>query len=243
MVPRRIAAVIGAAALMLGALVGSGPATAGTAAPSDSLPTAVSWAMSTTRTTFRAPLAVEYLIQLNFLGNWIPIPPSDQDKVVLQRRAAGSTAWRPVATTAKTVTDKEGKPHYLLVGFRAAGNAGYRVVYNSQRDGVQSSTSTVRWLKVSRIMGDRGVNRSGRLYIVGNVDPGWGNRPVVFQRRACWNCAWTYYGWAKTGAYGGFQKRIYAPRAGVWRYRAYVRGTTDFIQSWTHTFIVRAPSR
>ena len=41
--------------------------------------------------------------------------------------------------------------------------------------------------------------RSGRLYYRGNVDPGWGRKPITIQRKACASdrCPWHAY---KTGA-------------------------------------------
>lgn len=241
---RRMVGLVAGLLLALGlsapAPAASAETVAGTTTDANTLPTAISWAMSASRAPYRHPLAVEYLLQLNLLGTWVPIPPSGTDEVVLQRQAAGTNRWRTVTTTSKTVTDKDGKPHYLLVDFAAMGNASYRLVYHSTHEGVDSSTSSTRGLKVSRLMGDRGVNRSGRLYVVGNVDPGWANRSVTFQRRGCSTCAWKFYRRVTTNTRGGYQVQVYAPRQGALRYRGFVRGTTSFVPSYTHTFIVRA---
>lgn len=243
---RSIAAFVAAGALAVGVPATTGTAVASTGSGGSSLPTVISWAMSTGQAAYRQPLAAEYLVMMSLFGNPIPIPPDDTHKVVLQRRAAGATRWRAVTTAAKTVmvTAKDGtqKPHYLLVDFAATGNASYRLVYRSPDASIASSVSTVRSLRVSRLMGDRGVNRSGRLLIVGNVNPGWANRAVAFQRRSCATCRWRSYRTVRTGARGQYQVRVYAPRSGSWQYRGSVPATTDFTRSWTHTFTVKAPA-
>ena len=246
---RCLAWLVAALLAVAGPVAVAGTADAESGTTGGTFPTAISWAMSTNRAVYRQPLVVEYLVQANISilnPPWIPIPPDDTHKVVLQRQAAGTTRWRAVTTTAKTVmvTNKEtGKdePHYLLVDFAAESNSSYRLVYHSPDKGIDSSTSTTKSLKVSRQMHDKGVNRSGRLYILGNVDPGWSHGVVSFQRRSCTTCAWHRYDRVRTGSRGQYKVRIKVPKRGSWQYRGYVRATTGYVRSFTHVFTVKAP--
>ncbi len=69
------------------------------------------------------------------------------------------------------------------------------------------------------------MRSGGRLYLKGNVDPGWAHRYVVFQKKNCSSCSWHKFKSVKTNRYGAYVGRIYAPRSGRDYFRVKIAAT------------------
>ena len=143
--------------------------------------------------------------------------PADEtgDTLVLQRRVAGTSAWRAVRT--KQATD-------ALTTFStpSVGTALYRIVYSggTSQGYAGSRSGTSPRLKGSRNPhGAAWMTRRGAVYR-GNVDPGWGRKPVTIQKKNCAaaRCPWHFYTTVKTSRNGAYTARIQVPRTGrfVW---------------------------
>ncbi len=91
-------------------------------------------------------------------------------------------------------------------------------------------TAKDRVIKGSRNPHSKGVKSGGRLYYRGNVDPGWGRKPVTIQKKNCKSCGWHSYKTVRTSRTGGYSARIYAPSSGRWYFRSTVRATKPHLR-------------
>ena len=179
--------------------------------------------------------ALEYLDAVD--GTWKRVTASHGDfELHLERKAAGAAAFKEVGSLP---VDSDGVVIYDLV---AQSNASYRVRY----DGGTADPETVytpamsaeKVSKVMRALNARDLERRGKVYLKGNVDPGWGNKPIVLQRKTCKSCNWKSYDKARTSSTGGWKFHTPVPRKGSWWYRAKVAGTTNFVTSYSATLKV-----
>ncbi len=151
--------------------------------------------------------------------------------VTLQRRLSGSTAR---VTLGTAVTGADGLYHFRTTAVR---NARYYAVYAGDDFAGPDGTITVspstgsRAVKVERNLHDRGVKSHGRLYLKGNVDPGWNRHRVTLQRRGCSSCAWHNVAAKKTTRTGAFTFRMRTRASGSWFYRARVKAAGHFTTS------------
>ena len=136
----------------------------------------------------------------------------DAGEAELQRRDAGSSTWRTVATATT--------PGDLDFSLTARRSADFRVVYPGHSRYLPSQTSVAR-LTVRRDLGDW-VSRSRVIALRGRVVPAWPRRSVVVQRAACPGCAWRQWRRVTTSRESRFATELATPRRGTWRYRAVV---------------------
>ena len=75
----------------------------------------------------------------------------------------------------------------------------------------------------------------GRLYFRGDVNPGWGGRRVVLQRKTCGTCSWRTVTSKAAGPGGGWSFRVtYPSKVGpVWRWQAVLAAAGDFEKSFS----------
>lgn len=228
---------VAALALLVGPL-SLATAPAAMAADVPTYPTQIVWKMSPPTTRYQNTFELQ--AQVAFTPDngttWYQITPgTDEGTVTLQRRMAGTNTWSKIGTS----TDPNNADFPGLV---ARANASYRFVYSggSYPDATTPSynyapsTSTTENLKVARNLADYGKKANGKLYIKGNVNPGWAHNTVTVQRRTCSSCAWKVYSRVQTSGTGAWSAQVKAPRSGSWYYRAYVPKTTQFIQSFTN---------
>ena len=210
---------------------------AATAADVPTYQTKVVWAMSTHRAQYNKTFEVQAQVGYTTNGtSWYLIDTGPDDgTVTLQRRMAGTTAWKDIDTA-------DDPSNVDFTGVVARANAAYRLVYSggSYPDATTPtynyapSTSTADNLKVTRNLGDYGKKTHGKLYIKGNVNPGWGHKTVTVQRRTCSKCAWKTYSRVRTSGTGAWSARVTAPRTGSWYYRATVARSTQYAQSFSN---------
>ena len=160
-------------------------------------------------------------------GTWGYLPDTTSGVITLQRRMAGATNWTTVAT------DSDDGLFRFATGSK--GVARYRISYNGAAyDSATSFAPTAkhRVIKGSRHPHSKGVKSGGRLYYRGNVDPGWGRKPVTIQKKSCKSCGWRGYKTVRTSSTGGYSVRIYAPYSGRWYFRSVVKATKPrFVQA------------
>jgi hypothetical protein len=152
-------------------------------------------------------------------GSWGWVPDT-AGTITLKRRMAGSSRWSTIATD----TD-DGRFSFTT---RSLGVARYRVSYNGGTYGSYTfrPVSKDRVIKGSRHPHSRAVKSGGRLYYRGNVDPGWGRKPVTIQKKSCKSCGWHSWKTVRTSRSGAYSARIYAPRSGRWYFRSVVKATS-----------------
>ncbi|RYP84252.1 hypothetical protein EKO23_16475 [Nocardioides guangzhouensis] len=157
-----------------------------------------------------------------------PLPygcsPVDEtgDTIALQRRLAGTTAWR-------TVTTKQATGALTTLVTPSVGRAVYRIVYSggTSQGYAGSRTGNSPTLKGSRNPHGKAVlTRRGTFYR-GNVDPGWGRKPVTIQKKNCAaaRCGWHTYATVRTTRNGSYSARITVPRTGRFIWRSTVKDT------------------
>ena len=145
--------------------------------------------------------------------------PDATGTVTLKVRNAGASKWKTLGTRSNESS--------FSFSPRSKGSVMYRVVYNGGTFGSYTfeSTSKDRRAKGSRHLHSKGVKSGSRLYYRGNVDPGWGRKPVIIQKKNCKSCGWHGYKTVRTSRTGGYSARIYAPSRGRWYFRSVVRAT------------------
>jgi hypothetical protein len=172
--------------------------------------------------------------------SWCTVPDGT-GTVTLKVRKAGSTKW-------KTVDSRTNESDFSFTR-TSTGSVVYRVVYTGgtwDTYSFQSSTKD-RTAKGSRHPHSKGVKSGGRLYYRGNVDPGWGRKPVTIQKKNCKSCGWHGYKTVRTSRTGGYSARVYAPSSGRWYFRSVVRATKPRFVKATggviYTYRLRAAAR
>lgn len=157
-------------------------------------------------------------------------------EVELLRQWAGADRWVSVGTTT---TNQDDTPTYT---FRptAKRNARWKVVYaGKDADPLQpldysvEPSATTKGQKVMRDLNARDVQRNGRIYLKGNVDPGWGGKVVYLQRKTCKRCTWKAFDKQRSTSTGGFRFHTPAPRDGSWYFRAKVPAAGSFTTSYS----------
>jgi len=145
--------------------------------------------------------------------------PDGTGTVTLKSRAAGSTTWKTLGSQSNESSFSFSPTSTGTVLYRVAYNGGTFDTYTFQ------SSSKDRTVKGSRNPHSKGVKSGGRLYYRGNVDPGWGHKPVTIQKKNCKSCGWHGYKTVRTSRSGGYSARIYAPSSGRWYFRSIVKAT------------------
>ena len=123
---------------------------------------------------------------------------------------AGSSTWKTDRHPGPTTASFSFSP--IVQRQRASTGS----VYNGGTDSTYTFEPSAkdRTVKGSRNPHSRGVKSGGRLYYRGNVDPGWGRKPVTIQKKNCKSCGWHAYKTVRTSRTGGYSARIYAPSSG-----------------------------
>ena len=159
--------------------------------------------------------------------------PVDGQTVTLQRKLVGESDFSSVDDA---VTDASGEVSFSAPAVK---NARYQLVYAGGTytfsDGTSvdlaPSTSTPRGIQVYRDLHEHDVQKGGKIFLAGNVDPGWGGKTIYLQRKTCAKCAWKAYTKQQTTSTGGWRFRTPAPAHGSWYWRAYVPASSDYLKT------------
>lgn len=177
-------------------------------------------AKSAKKATYRDDFSANGNVQYHDGDSWEPVP---QGQLVLERRKAGSTEWKPLETD-------DVPSSFYFYPVTAVGNATYRLVYEDSA-GAYSSSSVTWQVKVYREMTSDVTNR---LVFKGKVKPKWKRKPVIIQVKKA--SRWVRYDKVRTNRRSRWHKKIYARRSGDTKWRAYVEGTRQFQKSYTDTW-------
>jgi hypothetical protein len=152
-------------------------------------------------------------------SGYCTVPDTANGSVRLQMRKAGASKW-------KTIDSRTNESDFSFTR-KSVGSVVYRVRYTggSNSSYTFQSSKKDRTAKGSRHPHSKGVKSGGRLYYRGNVDPGWGHKPVSIQKKNCKSCGWHGYKTVRTSRTGGYSARIYAPSSGRWYFRSVVKAT------------------
>lgn len=147
--------------------------------------------------------------------------------VALERRRLPSTEWRQIDTTT---TNGDGVASFTTP---VKGNARYRVTFAGEAPTYDSTVSNVTKLAAMRDFNARLVKKDGKVFLKGNINPGWGGKKVAWQHKKCARCDWKTIATKRAGAKGAWMFRgAYPARIGpVWFFRARLAGTKAFIAS------------
>lgn len=125
-------------------------------------------------------------------------------------------------------TDEQGGAVFFT---KAAGNASYRVTFAGDETNLPAESEPMT-LKVMRDFNASKVTKGRRIWLKGDVNPGWGKRKVILQRKTCGSCNWKKVRQQRTTASGGFKLRAaYPPLHKKWRFRAKLKATEEFVAS------------
>ena len=152
--------------------------------------------------------------------------PIDGATVVLARQMPGGE-WTELD---EDVTNADGRYEFLTY---VAGNAEYRVTYTGDAE-YTGSKSGVHRLKAMRDFNAVLVEKPKSAVLKGNINPGWDNKVVTWQRKTCKACGWKKVDQAKSGDNGAWAfTASYPPLGKKWRYRATIDGDQDFVKSFS----------
>ena len=140
-----------------------------------------------------------------------------QTSVKLYRRIGGTSSYQLVSNRA---TDSSS---HFVFSTPSLGTAAYKLVWSGV--GSVPAASSGKTIKGSRHPHTRVFTSRGRVYMQGNIDPGWGGKRVIIQRKASKSGSFRVWSYARTNRYGGFKLRLPAPSTGYWYYRAVVPAT------------------
>lgn len=161
--------------------------------------------------------------------------------VTLERRLVGRTDFVALETLS---TDANGQTVFETP---AVANAFYRFRFDGAvvgADELAASVSSAMPFNVMRDLNARKVTKSGRIYLKGNVNPGWNKKTISFQRKACSSCGWTTIAKKKTSAYGGWRfQASYPPVGKVWKFRAVVPKTAAYVKSYSAVLTTKTVRR
>ncbi|WP_157551233.1 hypothetical protein [Nocardioides jensenii] len=142
--------------------------------------------------------------------------------VRLYRRIGGTSKWVLLSNRATNSTSA------FVFKTRSVGTAVYKVVFRGKTIsgvGTIPAAAASNTIKGSRHPHTRVYTKSGRVYMAGNVDPGWGGKRVIIQRKASKRGSFRAWNAIRTSRSGGYKLRLPAPRTGYWYYRLVVPGT------------------
>ncbi len=211
------------------------------------LPPGVLGRTYTTEVTVYLPKTLTYGQSFQITGQVVATNTEDsgdrgalQDaEVTLERAWKGQDEWTTLATTTTSDTNT---PVYEF-DQEARRNATYRVVYDGETytEGLETVTyqpdTTSKVLRARRELHARQAEpRPGFYVIKGNVDPGWGRKPVQLERKTCSGCAWRTYDEVQTSSTGAYLFPVDFPPRGTWFYRVKVKATTEFVVSYSSQF-------
>lgn len=138
-------------------------------------------------------------------------------------------------------TDDQGVYTFLTY---VEGNAQYRVAYDGDGEHAPAD-SVVEPLKAMRDFNARLVEKEHAAILKGDLNPGWNNRAVQWEKRTCTACSWKTIDQEKSGDTGTWSfVGKYPPKIGQqWYYRAVIDGGDGFVKSYSSRLITtRTPS-
>lgn len=162
--------------------------------------------------------------------------PVAEATVLVGRKLVGGS-WEHVETT----TDADG--HYVVTT-AIEGNARYQASYAGDLLTSSAESSVVR-LRAMRDFNAELVRKKRKAVLEGDLNPGWEQRAVHWERRKCKRCRWVPVDRQKSGDDGSWRFEAgYPPVGKRWVYRAWIRGTDEFVKSYSSRLVTTStPAR
>ena len=136
---------------------------------------------------------------------------------------------------ASDTTDGDGRYQFKSP---IEGNSGYAVVYDGDGANYESTESEVVLLGAMRDFNAEVVKKRRVAVFKGNINPGWDNKTVEWQRKTCKTCGWKTITQKKSGDNGSWSfQGNYPPLNKKWFYRATLAGTDQFVKSYSAMLI------
>jgi hypothetical protein len=161
------------------------------------------------------------------------LPDAPDDSVTLFRQMKGSTRETLIATKDVAADGT------FVFATASRGNAVYRIEYSGSASLGYEASAVSGLIKGSRNpRGKAVITRQGAFYR-GNVDPGWGRKPVTIQRKACGadRCPWRSYKTVRTTRTGAYSVKIAVPRTGRLFWRSTVAPTSPrFVRAYGNPY-------
>jgi hypothetical protein len=148
-------------------------------------------------------------------------------EVHLERKLTGED-WVTLEYAEPQTTNAKGV--YRLASY-VAGNARYRVSYAG--DSIYApAVSGLAKLRAMRDFNAVLVEKERSAVLKGNINPGWDNKIVTWERKTCKTCSWKAIDKERSGDSGRWSfSAAYPPLGKKWNYRATIPGTKDFVRS------------
>jgi hypothetical protein len=118
---------------------------------------------------------------------------------------------------------------------RVVGGGTYYVTFTGDGSTYSDATSAPVPLPSYRDFNARLRRGDGKIFFVGDINPGWGGRTVSLLKKSCGTCAWKVVASKAAGSAGGWSFRVaYPANVGpVWRWQAVLRAAGDFDKSYS----------
>jgi hypothetical protein len=152
----------------------------------------------------------------------------------------GATVWLTRKLASDSVQKKiekatTGPKGHVRFDTPVKGNAKYRIVFEGNVAHAESASTAMR-LKAMRDfnarMVEKGSGADKRVFLRGDINPGWNNKRVSWQRKKCGSCSWRTIDTKKSGGAGAWSFRAGFPTVGKsWKFRAKIVGTDTFVAS------------
>jgi hypothetical protein len=149
--------------------------------------------------------------------------------VQLQRKLVGGE-WE----SRNTTTDVEGRYEFFSY---IEGNARYQVAYAGDATYAPAQSGRVK-VKAMRDFNAELVEKKRYALLSGDINPGWENKVVRWERKTCTSCSWKKVDQQRSGDNGSWSFRgNYPPVNKKWSYRATIDGTDLFVRSYSGRLI------
>jgi hypothetical protein len=211
-------------------VISAAPATAAT------LNTRLTIARQPPKQVYGQPIAVLALLEGDQGGTWTA---ESGQSVVLDRRIAGSSTYRPIATGTTRVDDPAtsvDETGTVVFTTTAVANAAYRLRYVGS-DTFAPSISSGVGVKVARDLGARENKISGpKFRFFGKVHPKYARKRIVLQKKLGGG-AWKTIVSQRTTRHSRWSFIVFARSGkGVVRYRTFTAKSRKYIKSYSATF-------
>jgi hypothetical protein len=159
--------------------------------------------------------------------------------VTLQRKLVRVPGWTDVETRETRPARGERPAGWAVFFTDIVGNARYRVAFAGDASYAGSVTDTMP-VDAMRDFNARKVERGERVWLKGNINPGWEDRPVAWQKKRCRGCGWRTIDTERSGDTGRWRFRAgYPPLGDTWRFRARLKATPMFVESTSSVLVTR----
>ena len=151
-------------------------------------------------------------------------------EVQLQRKLVGGD-WQFLDGQ----TDENGR-YEFVTGIE--GNAVYQVVFAGNAVYAASQSGQVKVKAMRDFNAELGDKNKRGVVLKGNINPGWDEKPVQWQRKKCKTCKWSTIDSERSGKNGAWSFRgAYPPVNKKWFYRARLGKTKEFVESFSAVLI------